>query len=100
MKVYGEEKALPVLNTLLELGIPPHPFNMLIYEAANGTSPITRERIHSFCFGCIIQFGAEYHDAVKELVEKGIIKKTGDQDWIDYLKKCNSYVPEVVEYSV
>jgi hypothetical protein len=97
VKVYGKEKAEPVLNTLLELGIQPHPFNSLIYEAANGVPPTAKEKIHSFCFGCIIKFETEYHDAVKELVEKGIIKKTRDQEWIDYLKKCNSYVPEVAE---
>lgn len=96
VKVYGKEKAEPILNTLLELGIHPHPFNTLIYEAANGVPPAEREKIHSFCLGCIIKFETEYRDAVKELVEKGIIKKTGDQEWIDYLKKCNSYVPEVV----
>ena len=96
VKVYGKEKAEPVLNTLLELGVQPHPFNTLIYEAANGVPPAEREKIHSFCFGCIIQFETEYRDSVKELVEKGIIKKTRDLEWIDYLKKCNSYVPEVV----
>ena len=53
----------------------------------------TKEKIHSFCLGCIIKFDTEYINAVKELVEKGIIKKTIDQEWIDYLKKCNSYVP-------
>lgn len=95
IKVYGKEKAEPVLNILLELGIEPHPFNTLIYEAANGVSPTATERIHSFCFGCIVQFGADYQDAVRELVEKGIIKKTQDQEWIDYLKICNSYVPEI-----
>src|SRR5574337_575317 len=74
VKVYGKEKAEPVLNTLLELGIQPHPFNTLIYEAANGAPPTEREKIHSFCFGCIIRFETEYRDAVKELVEEGIIK--------------------------
>ncbi len=97
VKAYGEEKAEPVLNTLLELGIPTHPFNTLIYEAANGEPPTAREKIHGFCIGCITRFGEEYHDAVKELVEKGIIKKTSDREWIDYLKRCNSFVPEVVE---
>ncbi len=97
VKVYGEEKAEPALNTLLELGIPTHPFNTLIYEAANGESPTAREKIHSFCIGCITRFGEEYRDSVRELVEKGIIKKTSDQEWIDYLKRCNSFVPEVVE---
>ncbi len=95
--VYGKEKAEPVLNTLLELGIQPHPFNTLIYEAANGVPPIAAEKIHSFCFGCIIRFETDYRDAVRELVEKGIIKKTNDQEWIDYLKRCNSFVPEIVE---
>lgn len=97
LKTYGMEKAEPVLDTLLELGEQPHPFNTLIYEAANGIPPTAREKIHSFCFGCIIKFETEYRDAVKELVEEGIIIKTGDQEWIDYLKRCNSYVPEVVE---
>lgn len=96
VKVYGKEKAEPILNTLLELGVHPHPFNTLIYEAANGVPPTAKEKIHSFCFGCIIRFETEYREAVKELVEKGIIKKTRDQEWIDYLKKCNSYVPDVV----
>ncbi len=96
VRVYGKEKAEPVLNTLLELGIPPHPFNTLIYEAANGVPPTKRERIHSFCLGCITNFGTEYSTAVRELIGEGIIKKTRDQEWIDYLKKCNSYVPEVV----
>jgi hypothetical protein len=96
VKVYGEERAELLLNTLLELGIPTHPFNTLIYEAANGVSPTAGEKIHNFCLGCITYFGEEYRDAVKELVEKGIIKKTTDQEWIDYLKRCNSYVPEVV----
>jgi hypothetical protein len=95
VKVYGNEKAEPVLNTLLELGIHPHPFNTLIYEAANGIAPTAREKIHSFCFGCIVRFDTEYRDAVKELIEKGIIKKTKDQEWIGYLKRCNSYVPEI-----
>jgi hypothetical protein len=97
LKIYGKEKAEPVLDRLLELGEQPHPFNTLIYEAANGISPTEEEDIHSFCFGCIVKFDIEYKDAVKELVEEGIIKKTGDQEWVDYLKRCNSYVPEVVE---
>ncbi len=97
LKIYGKEKAEPVLNTLLELGIPPHPFNTLIYEAANGMLPTAREKIHGFCLGCIIKFETEYGDAVRELLKEGIIKKTRDQEWIDYLKKCNSFVPDVVE---
>jgi hypothetical protein len=94
INVYGKEKTEPVLNTLLELGIQPHPFNTLIYEAANNVPPTAIEKIHSFCFGCIIQFETDYREAVRELEEKGIIKRTRDQEWIDYLKKCNSYVPE------
>lgn len=98
LKVYGKEKAEPVLETLLELGTPPHPFNTLIYEAANGVPPTPKEKMHSFCLGCIIKFDKEYIDAVRELVDKGIIKKTTDQEWIDYLKKCNSFVPDVSQY--
>ena len=96
LNVYGKEKAEPVLNTLLELGSDTHPFNTLIYEAANGVPPTEMEKMHSFCLGCITWFKEDYENAVRELVEEGIIKKTSDNEWMDYLKRCNSFLPEIV----
>ncbi|MFQ6120848.1 MAG: hypothetical protein ACE5KE_13325 [Methanosarcinales archaeon] len=94
--LFGKEKVLPILDNLLELGYAPHPFNTIIYQAANnGVTPTEKERIHDFCLGCIVNFGEDYKQATLELLNDGIIEKTQDKEWIDYLKKCGSFVPEI-----